>query len=190
MCGRYYADDYTEQKVQKLVGDRDAVVRTGDIHPSEKATVLNIDGRNLIAEDMVWGFPGYQGSGLLINARAETITEKYAFRDNVLFRRCVIPAKGFYEWSPGKEKYQFEDPDNTLFMAGCYDPECRFVIITTAANESVLPIHDRMPLLITEEEIGEWIGNADSMEDILRQTPKLLHGWTDYRQMSLFDQDE
>ncbi len=189
MCGRYYADDYTEKKVQKLVGNKDFVLRTGDIHPSEKATVINGSGRDLVAEDMFWGFPGYQGNGLLINARAETITERYAFKDNVLSRRCVIPAKGFYEWSPEKEKYQFEDPENTLFMAGCYDPECRFVIITTAANESVLPVHDRMPLLITEEEIGEWIGDRDLMEDILHRIPKLLHGWTDYRQMTLFDQD-
>ncbi len=190
MCGRYYADIDTEQKVQTMVRNRDFPLRTGDIHPSERAAVLNGSGRDLFAEDMTWGFPGYQGSGLLINARAETITGKRTFRDSVYQRRCVIPAKGFYEWTPGKEKYQFEDPGNTLFLAGCYDAERRFVIITTAANESVLPVHDRMPLLIPEEEIEEWIVDTGSIEDILRRIPKLLHGWTDYRQMTLFDGDE
>ncbi len=190
MCGRYYADFGTEQKVQKLVRNKDMSLRTGDIHPSETATILRGTGRQLTAGDMIWGFPGYQGSGLLINARAETITERPAFRDSVFSRRCVIPAKGFYEWSPGKEKYQFEDPENTLFMAGCYDPECRFVIITTIANESVLPVHERMPLLIPEEEIETWINDKDLMRDFLMRNPELLHGWTEYRQMTLFDPEE
>ncbi|MCC8141440.1 MAG: SOS response-associated peptidase [Lachnospiraceae bacterium] len=190
MCGRYYADFDTEEKVRELIHDAKKPLRTGDIHPSETATILSSAGSNLIAEDMVWGFPGFKGSDLLINARAETITERPAFKDSVLSRRCIIPAKGFYEWSPRKEKYQFEEPGTTLFMAGCFDPQHRFVIITTAANASVLPVHERMPLLLAEEEIEAWICEADSMTAILQKVPKPLKSWTEYRQMTLFDQDE
>ena len=56
----------------------------------------------LMAEEMSWGFPQYQKKGLLINARAETALERKMFRDSVLHRRCIIPAKQFYEWDQGR----------------------------------------------------------------------------------------
>ncbi len=190
MCGRYYVEEPTEEEVQSLIKNKEKTMQKGDIHPSETATILSSEGQDLIAEDMVWGFPGVQGNGLLINARAESITERRTFRDSVLSRRCVIPAKGFYEWSPRKEKYQFEQPGKSLFLAGCYDREHRFVIITTAANESVLPVHDRMPLLLTGEELVKWITDAEAMTAILHQIPQTLNSWTQYQQMSLFEQND
>ena len=54
---------------------------------------------------MGWGFPRFDGRGLLINARAETAAERRTFRECVLHRRCVIPAKGFWEWNKFKEKF-------------------------------------------------------------------------------------
>ena len=60
--------------------------------------------------------------GLLINARAETAVERRTFRESVLHRRCVIPAKGFWEWNKSKEKFSFERWDSSvMFMAGCCD---------------------------------------------------------------------
>ncbi len=189
MCGRYYVDEDTVQAVRDLVRNQDQRVLTGDICPSARATVVTAREQRLFAEDMVWGIRGFQGSSLLINARAETIREKRTFREDVKSRRCVIPAKGFYEWSPEKEKYHFEDPGMTLYLAGCFDPRHCFVIITTAANESVRPVHDRMPLLITEEEIVDWIIEDSYFPALLEETPKLLRRWTQYQQLSLFDQD-
>ena len=58
-----------------------------------------------MAEEMSWGFPQYQKKGLLINARAETALERKMFRDSVLHRRCIIPAKQFYEWDQGRLGY-------------------------------------------------------------------------------------
>ncbi len=189
MCCRYYADESTEEKVRQLTGDAGCRIRGGDIRPSEPAVLLTGAGESLKAENMAWGFPGRGGQGLLINARAETVTERRTFRECVRSRRCVIPAKGFYEWSPGKEKYQFEDPGRTLFMAGCYDEQHRFVIITTDANESVRPVHGRMPLLLFEGDIRRWIRETESMTAFLRQTPQELRRWTQYQQMTLFDSD-
>ncbi len=184
MCSRFYTDESTEEKVRQLTGEAGCCIRGGDIHPSEFATLLTGEGESLNAKDMAWGFSGFDGRGLLINARAETITERRTFRESVLSRRCVIPAKGFYEWNPEKEKYQFEDLDRTLFMAGCYNEDHHFVIITTAANASVLPVHERMPLLLSEDDIKRWIAKEDYMTALLLQTPQVLHGWTQYQQMS------
>ena len=82
------------------------------------------------------------------------------FRESFLHRRCVVPAAGFYEWNRAGEKAVFE-PENkeTLYFAGVYRMEKgvpRFVILTTQANESMVKIHDRMPLIIKEEQIEEW----------------------------------
>ena len=62
----------------------------------------------------------------------------------------------------------------------------RFVILTTAANESMQPVHDRMPLLLEENEVEEWILGEDMYKNILMKTPYLLERKSDYEQLSLF----
>ena len=194
MCGRYYVDDETAREIEKMVDSLDSNkinMVQGDVCPSNTAVVINRNHQNLSAEMMKWGFPGYEKNRLLINARAESVLEKKTFRESILSSRCVIPANGFYEWKNKKEKYKFERPDEqkTLYMAGCYKqyPEygC-FVIITTAANESVAPVHNRMPLILEKEEIRHWIMDTDAAEFFLHKTPILLERKTDYEQMSLF----
>lgn len=146
MCGRYYVDDETSREIEKIVRKLDQRLKIEhgqDIHPSESAVVLTKECREVVARQMQWGFPGFQGKGLLINARAEAILDKKTFRDSVLHRRCVIPAHHFYEWSKNKEKYTFQSPkqDATLFMAGCYqiyNGQNRFVILTTGHKASLV----------------------------------------------------
>ena len=72
----------------------------------------------MAARQMQWGFPRFQGKGLLINARVEAILDKKTFRDSVLHRRCVIPARHFYEWSKNKEKYTFQSPKQDGIVVG------------------------------------------------------------------------
>ena len=97
-----------------------------------------------------------------INAQNAIISalEKSTFRDAVAKRRIVVPAAGFYEWNTRKEKSTFYRKNHpVLFMAGLYNPYeegNRFTILTTAANSSMEPVHDRMPLLLEEEEILPW----------------------------------
>ena len=98
MCGRYYADDDTIREIARLVGEIDKTgTEAGDILPSRQAAVITGLGHPLAAARMAWGFPKFDGKGLVINARAESALEKRSFRESVLHRRCVIPARGFYE---------------------------------------------------------------------------------------------
>lgn len=127
--------------------------------------------------------------GLLINARAESVLEKRTFRESVLKRRCVIPAKGFFEWNGQKEKYRFEREEPILFMAGCFNQfygESRFVVLTTQANPSVISVHERMPLILEREELEDWVLDDRATEFILHKTPVLLNAKTDYEQLRLF----
>ena len=193
MCGRYYVDDETAREIEKLVRDLDRklqIERTGDVFPAQNATIIKGQEHHLAAEQMRWGFPGFEKGKLLINARAESALERKTFRDSLQHRRCIIPAKGFYEWDKSKEKFSYERKDApVLFMAGCYNRyqgEERFVILTTEANPSVAPVHHRMPLILDPEELENWVLDDKATEYILHKTPVLLRSSTEYEQMRLF----
>ena len=193
MCGRYYVDDETAREIEKLVRDLDRklqIERTGDVFPSQKATIIKGQEHHLATEQMRWGFPGFENGKLLINARAESALERRTFQDSVQHRRCIIPSRGFYEWNKSTEKFTFERTDApALFMAGCYnryEDEERFVILTTEANSSVTPIHNRMPLILEPEELEDWVLDDGATEYLLHKTPVLLKARAEYEQMRLF----
>ena len=193
MCGRYYVDDETAREIEKLVRDLDRklqIERTGDVFPAQNATIIKGQEHHLAAEQMRWGFPGFEKGKLLINARAETALERPTVRESVQDRRCIIPARGFYEWNKSKEKFTFERKETpVLFMAGCYnryEGQERFVILTTDANSSVAPVHNRMPLILEPEELGDWVLDDQATESLLHKTPVLLEQRAEYEQMRLF----
>lgn len=193
MCGRYYVDDETAREIEKLVRNLDRklqIEHAGDVFPSQNATIIKGQGDHLVAEKMRWGFPGLEKGKLLINARAESALERRTFQDSVRYRRCVIPARGFYEWNKAKERFTFERKEApVLFMAGCYnwyqDQAC-FVILTTEANPSVSPVHSRMPLVLEAEELEDWVLDDGATEHLLHKTPVMLEAHTEYAQMNLF----
>lgn len=105
----------------------------------------------------------------LINARAETVAIKPAFRAAFRYRRCLIPADGFYEWAKTngrKQPYFFRLPNDQLFaFAGLWEawegPDHTYLetatIITTEANEQVRKFHDRMPVILLPEQYSRWL---------------------------------
>lgn len=188
-------DEETAGEIERLVQNLDRRFKRGidqktAVFPSQKAIVIMGKDRCLEGEQMIWGFPRFDGRGLMINARAETALERRSFRESILNRRCVIPAKGFWEWNQSKERFAFERPDSeTLFMAGCYDcfeGQERFVILTTEANPSVKPVHERMPLVLERSELEDWVTDDSSPEYFLHKTPVLLKREAEYEQMRLF----
>lgn len=186
---------------QESQGDRLSDMPSGDIYPTVSAPVIGAGcgpgGCRIVECRMLrWGMPGFapKESGkkgqMILNARSETAMEKPAFREAMRNHRIVIPAAGFYEWNRQKEKYRFRREDSpVLFMAGCFrhdeDGE-RFVILTTAANESMEPVHDRMPLILEPDEIAAWIWDGERTKSLLEKRPCLLERKTDYEQMTLF----
>lgn len=163
---------------------------SGDICPSQIAWVLTGKRQSLMLERMCWGYPSYQGKGLVINARAESVLERRMFRDSVLHRRCVIPAGFFYEWDASKNKVEFRKTGApVLYMAGFYqrfDDMNHFVILTTEANASVLPVHDRMPLLLDRGELESWVYDDDFLYYALHKEQALLDRRQEYEQLRLF----
>lgn len=192
MCGRYYIDEDVEREIYGIVQEIDTdrkSVWTGDIYPSQMAPVIYGRGDRLLGGEMKWGLTGRDGK-LLINARAETAMERPTFSGSVRQRRCVIPAKHFYEWNREKQKVTFcSRHKGILFMAGFYQMQedgPHFIILTTAANDSVRPVHERMPLILEREEMLLWIGEASKVSIFLNKSSPLLQRRQDYEQMSLF----
>ena len=109
MCGRYFIDDEMWREIRKIckqIDDAKLKVTVGDVRPTDMAMVLT-GMKNVHLEAMRWGFTSKYQDWLLINARAESILSKPAFRNSVRNCRCVIPAAGFYEWNKEKAKNLF-----------------------------------------------------------------------------------
>ncbi|MCW8815032.1 MAG: SOS response-associated peptidase [Chlorobium sp.] len=105
----------------------------------------------------------------MINARAETVTAKPAFKKAITSQRCIVPANGFYEWrkTGGKKQpvYIRLKSERLMAMAGIYNTWVSpsgetvntFAIITTQPNELIKEIHNRMPVLLRPDQYEEWL---------------------------------
>jgi putative SOS response-associated peptidase YedK len=188
MCGRY-ALTATPEELQALFGylDGEPFPPRYNIAPTQPiAIVRHVGGARrfaLVRWGLVpWWVEDPRKFSLLINARAESAADKPAFRDAMRYRRCLVPASGFYEWrrGPGKQKQPFwvkprrggpiafaglwetwSDRDGGEIDSGC--------IITTAANATLAPIHDRMPVTIAAEDFECWLtGESAAARELLR----------------------
>lgn len=140
-----------------------------DAYPQSRVPLIVADDGSLAVAEKIWGYTVPWKSGVVFNTRSETaLGEKGAlWRDSLLNRRCVIPAYGFFEphqtemsisertGKPIKRQYRFDGPRRLLFMAGIYQND-RFSLMTTAPNAAVEPVHNRMPVVLLEHELGIW----------------------------------
>ena len=191
MCGRYYFSGMTnDEKLTAIVNMMDrkypGAYKTGEIFPGDVApAVIQQDGK-LLPVPAVFVFPGFDGNRLLINARSETAAQKKTFADSLEKRRAILPALGFYEWSHDgkKTKFFFQTEDRpVLYLCGVYkviDGQARFVILTRPANESMIEIHDRMPVIAKENEVRPYLTDRDAaMEIITFNAPALTRELAD-----------
>jgi putative SOS response-associated peptidase YedK len=121
----------------------------------------------------------------MINARAETLSEKPSFRSAFKRRRCLVPADGYYEWlKEGKNKIPFliqTSDDAPFVMAGLWEswqsnesdsnPIETFTVITTTANEATSGVHDRMPVILDTERQATWLD--EDCDDVTALQPML-----------------
>jgi putative SOS response-associated peptidase YedK len=161
-----------------------------NIAPSQPVGVI-VEDRNSSKRElrlMVWGFiPSWAKDpsigAKLINARSETVTEKPSFRAAFKYRRCLIPADGFYEWQKAqggpKQPFYFSMAGSGLFaFAGLWESwndieTC--TILTTSANSLLQTIHDRMPVILQPDDYARWLDprlqNATDLKELLQPYP-------------------
>jgi len=152
-----------------------------NIAPTQGVLAVRLAGGVRSASLMRWGLvpPWATGNGPpLINARAETVKDRPAFRDAFKRRRCLLPADGFYEWqADGREKrphYFTLTGGGAFAVAGLWEPRGvrpdeagSVALLTTDANELVRPCHDRMPVILPPEAWGEWLAPGPATPGLL-----------------------
>jgi len=174
MCGRYAL--HANPEVIALQLGLDAVPAFKSSYNVCPGTDILAVGNNRDGERRArllrWG-----AGGKMINARAETLTERPAFRNAFQRFRCLVPASGFYEWQKagsGRRPWYVLPREAPLFaLAGIvllWQGVRGVAIITTAANELMAPIHDRMPLIIDPADYAAWLDSTYA-EDLLRACP-------------------
>jgi putative SOS response-associated peptidase YedK len=182
MCGRYTLTTPLEGVRQIFdFAEQVNLPPRYNISPGQEVpAVLRDDGGRRRLLSLHWGLiPGWAKergiANRLINARAETLWEKPAFRGAVARHRCLIPADGFYEWrseAGGKQPYLFAMKDASVFaFAGLWErwhdgasgavvESC--CIITTEASADLVEVHHRMPVILDGEAYATWLEPAAS----------------------------
>jgi putative SOS response-associated peptidase YedK len=183
MCGRYTLSP----KAAVLEERFNAQIMSGGYTPAYNAApsqslsvILNDDPGSIVRAD--WGFvpewaDGRQGVKALINARAEGVADKPFFRAGFKQHRCLVLADGFYEWrraTKGKVPYRIALRSKEPFaFAGIWSRvhgaegklRSTFAIITTEANQLVKIIHDRMPVILPQEDEEDWLNPQLSLDE-------------------------
>lgn len=173
MCTRFVLEQTRIRALLVALGlDSDGTETTGpvdrhNIAPGTPVAALRATPAGLAAFRPRWGFvPASAGMSALTNARAETLAIKPTFREAFRRRRCLVPATGFYEWEKrGRARlpWLFRVRDGAPFAFAALwentpDDEARVVVVTTAPNALMAPIHHRMPaLLVTPEACRAWL---------------------------------
>ena len=176
MCGRFMFQPNENPEISRiyqLAVDAGYQPKTGEIFPTDETAVIIAGNNQVQVVGMKWGFPGFKPGQSIINARSETVRQKSMFADSFNKRRCVYPTTGFFEWDKDKTKYHFNfgNEPETLFIAGCYNyfqkiPQS--VLFTTEPNESMVKIHDRMPLILAKNQINSWIFDDNFANNFLQ----------------------
>lgn len=179
MCGRYFVDRAESPedlaRIIDALNRKGQIVKTGEIFPSDPVPVIaNSRAMQPAAFAMSWGYQ-IPGGSLIINARSETAAERPLFRDGMRHRRCLLPASRYFEWEKrpgGKIKYAIRPSDPGLFyLAGLYRIEgdrASCTILTRPVAEQISFIHDRMPVLLPPEAVGDWLNPRFDAQDVLR----------------------
>ena len=166
MCGRFTLRSRDRINLNGLSNSDLPFEARYNIAPSQSILAIADFGHGTELTSLTWGLiPSWSRDGkAFINARCETLERKPSFSESFQRRRCLIPADGFFEWKRlgrSKQPYYFQLKDESPFaFAGIWDrwkngeqlvTAC--AIITTAANELVGPLHDRMPAILAPRVI-------------------------------------
>ncbi len=191
MCGRYFLEndilDQLEQKGYKLSNEiKDISFNT--IYPSNMGLYIDSFDEKYV-KAAKWGFSIKDRSKLIINARSETVTEKRMFQKAFEESRIIIIMSYFFEWNSIKEKYTLNrEDDNLIYTGGLlrnFNGVDTYTMLTTLSNSSMKKIHHRMPLILEEDMIEDWLFDKDKAKKMLESSSAELKYTTDFEQLTL-----
>jgi putative SOS response-associated peptidase YedK len=195
VCGRFTLTSPPEEVASEFeLADTPGLRPRYNIAPGQKVATIRLDADPMhrVLEPRKWGLVPHWAKhpaigNRLINARAETLTQKPSFRTALRKRRCLVPANGFYEWAKGTQQpHHIAREGGALFaFAGLYEQwgpneegeaieSC--TLVTTEASPRLAPIHHRMPVMLRPEDFATWLDPAQAATDAVLA---LLRPWPD-----------
>jgi len=176
MCGRYIANSEDEimeiREILKQISLRLADVPSAlsEIFPTHEVMFIHAAGVGIISQAKgKFGLEKWDKKGVIINARSETYESNF-FRQFAK-NRCIIPAHGYYEWQKTEDKTKIKyaiscNEKHGIFMAGIYNKNNEFAIITKPAEPEIAFIHHRMPLIVAAENVSDWLGGRMQVREL------------------------
>jgi putative SOS response-associated peptidase YedK len=183
MCGRFTLTERDRERLARRLGV--SVEELGDyiprynIAPTQPHFIVTAKYENRKIRAARWGLvprgsKENRRAGQNINAAVETVERRSVFRDAFSERRCVVPADGFYEWTGPRSarlpQWIHRRDDELLLFAGLYESwkppdgewETTFSILTCASNAVVSPIHNRMPVILSDRDADDWMNPREA----------------------------
>ena len=181
MCGRYNViDNPGLQELLRDLGIDLAIPRAVNVAPTEQVALLRqSDGKREMVSARWWLTPAWakqvDQKYAMFNARSESLSSRSAYKKPFRSQRGVVPMSSFVEWrteSGVKQPYKITTESGAMAVAALWDvwqggesPLLSCTLVTTAAAPAFLPWHSRMPVLLTAQESGRWLDNAQIIAD-------------------------
>jgi putative SOS response-associated peptidase YedK len=180
MCGRYVQSKSRRQyeRYMRAMESKEPAEEhpSWNIPPTATSWVARaVEGQTHL-DRMTWGFPGSATTGLISNARIETVSIKPTFAEAWKFAHCLIPVEGWYEWKSvegQKRPIYFSLPSEAPFCLVGLWKENRFVVLTTETLGQLRTVHTRRPVTLGEKDIEHWLNffnGIQTADDLLSVT--------------------
>ncbi len=172
MCGRFAAPRNAEDILSELELDWNEFHPEQEIFPTNQSLVLFATEGGYQATGMTWGWQRKFTKRPLINVRGLEAWDKRTWSDAMFSGRCLIPASSFYEWDQNqakgkRDRYKINlTHDKDFAMGGLYEVdkesgEYFYSILTTAPNKTMSAVHHRMPVILDNKDLSQWLNSQD-----------------------------
>ena len=171
MCGRFHfgiLPDKKGEQIKQRAEKLNLVYKQGEIFPTDNVLCIIPKESKIDLSVMKWGI---NSKSLLINARVETIEDRPTY-NAIKNNRCAVICNGFYEWDKQKNKYYINFDEEYMYLACIFNEENELVILTQASSGEFENIHDRVPIIMNQEEMINYI---HSKKDIFEKKKLIIN---------------
>lgn len=171
MCGRFHfgvLPDKKGEQIKQRAEKLNLVYKQGEIFPTDNVLCIIPKESKIDLSVMKWGI---NSKSLLINARVETIEDRPTY-NAIKNNKCAVICNGFYEWDKQKNKYYINFDEEYMYLACIFNEENELVILTQASSGEFENIHDRVPIIMNQEEMINYI---HSKKDIFEKKKLIIN---------------
>ena len=162
MCGRFefsLKDDKKGKQIRERAEKLNLVYKEGEIFPTDQVLCIIPAENRIDLSVMKWGI---NNRSLQINARKESIDDRPSHKE-IRNNRCAVICNGFYEWNRQKDKFYVSCDDEYMYLACIFNSKKELLIITQASDGEFSKIHERIPMIMNQEEMLKYIHNEDAV---------------------------